>query len=304
MAKTKRQSTPTGYTLPEKHRDDSLTLTLTETVKEKVVTIQGSILRLFCNRGQYSEVTKAYLDNYFQRGFESSAEFFRRLGRNLDFKNKTVMDVGSGCGSTCFYMAKNGAKRVVGVEINSEALAFARSKLKLYPDITVEFKLPSEVSSDERFDVIISKDSFEHYDNPEEFILTLKGLLKPEGVLCIGFSPLWKSPYGAHITSLTKLPWVHILFPERVLIHELKAYLSNEKIESFKDIAGGLNKMTLKRYIQIVEKAGLEFQQFKTNVTSNKKGKLVFSIFRVLRIIPPIKEYFTVNVYSILRIKK
>jgi SAM-dependent methyltransferase len=249
-------------------------------------------------------MTEENMETYFEKGFESSSEFFKRLNGNLDFKDKVVMDVGSGFGSTCFYMAQNGAKRVVGVEINPEALAFARSKLKKYPQAPVEFKLPSEVSADERFDLIISKDSFEHYDNPEEFILTLKGLLKPDGILCIGFSPLWKSPYGAHITSLTRLPWVHLMFPERVLIRELKGYIPSKKIESFKDVAGGLNKMTLKRYIKIVDNAGLEFKHFRTNVTSNRKSKFIFSVFRVLCMAPPIRQYFTVNVYSILRIKK
>ncbi len=281
----------------------NLVTVLAKTVRNKVTSIQESILHLFCSKGHY-ELTEANIETYFEKGFESSVEFFRRFDGNLNFKDKTVMDVGSGFGSTCFYMAQNGAKHVVGVEINPEALAFSHSKLQKYPQAAVEFKLPSEVSANERFDLIISKDSFEHYDNPEEFILNLKRLLKPDGVLCIGFSPLWKSPYGAHIAGMTKLPWVHLMFPEQVLIHELRGYINSNKIESFKDVAGGLNKMTLKRYTKIVESAGLEFQQFKTNVTSNRKSKFVFSVFRVLCMAPPIREYFTINVYSILRIKK
>jgi SAM-dependent methyltransferase len=196
------------------------------------------------------------------------------------------------------------AKRVVGIDINEDAIAFAKSKRQSYSDIEgiLEFKLPSEMAT-EKFNLVLSKDSFEHYDNPEDFIVTLEQYLKPNGQLVIGFSPLWKSPYGGHINDLTRLPWVHLLFPEPVLLLELRRFLKDENNKSFKQIAGGLNKMTLKRYLKIVQDRGFEFEFFKTNVSSNLKERSLLRIFRILCLIPPIREYFTVNLYSILHIK-
>jgi SAM-dependent methyltransferase len=257
------------------------------------------ILRLLCSKKHYVEVDKEVC---FQRGFASSEEFFRRFDNRVDFKSKTVVDIGCGYGATCYYMALHGAKRVVGLDANMERVAFARSKLKDYPNLDglLTFKSPVEMNQ-EKFDLVISKDSFEHFDNPEKMMLTLKGYLKPSGKLFIGFSPLWKSPYGGHLSTFTRMPWIHLLFPERVLMQELRRFLNDESVSSFKQIAGGLNKMVFKRYLRIAQDLDLSFEFLKTNVSSNSKERSVLFIFTILGRIPGGKDYFTVNLYSILR---
>ena len=71
----------------------------------------------------------------FKRSIISSIEFFARFQNSVDFKGKTVLDVGCGRGATCFYMALNGASKVVGIDINENALAFARSQLQKHPKL-------------------------------------------------------------------------------------------------------------------------------------------------------------------------
>jgi hypothetical protein len=55
--------------------------------------------------------------------------------------------------------------------------------------------------------------------------------------------------------------------------------------------------MTLMRYLGIVEGAGLRLDYMRTNLG----GGLIRVAFRALRRIPFLREYFTVNVYSVAR---
>jgi SAM-dependent methyltransferase len=259
------------------------------------------ILHSICRKGNFENHDVTDYRKYFENRFQSSEEFFRRFNGRVDFKGKSLLDVGCGLGPTCYYVLLNGAAKAVGVDINKDAIAFAQSKLQDYPDCQgrVEFKLLSELNN-EKFDFVLSKDSFEHYENPEEFILTLKKHVEANGKLIIGFSPLWKSPYGGHIKALSRWPWIHILFSESLLMSELKRFFRNDNLQSFKQVAGGINKMTLGRYLRIVQDSGLKIDFLRINTSSNWKDKCVLFFFNVLRLIPFLKEYFTVNLYSIL----
>jgi len=106
--------------------------------------------------------------------------------------------------------------------------------------------------------------------------------------MVMGFSPLWKSPYGGHIPCFTKFPWIHLLFPEKLLMHELARFLKNDRVESFRDIASGLNKMTHQRFLEIIQGHGLRFEFLKTNVSCNPKQKIILGIFSVMCHIPPL----------------
>jgi len=196
-------------------------------------------------------------------------------------------------------MAQNGAAKVVGIDIDKRRIEFARLKLAtVYQSLSsiVEFRLADE-RTDDKFDIVISKDSFEHYADPEAFMTTMKQYLEPDGIMLIGFGPLWKSPYGGHIGFMTTFPWTHLLFPESVILRERRRFRPNEKANKFERIRGGLNKMTFKRYSNIVRTSGLEVEYLKTNVSDRR----AILIFNVLRRVPFCQEFFTQNVYSILR---
>ena len=123
-----------------------------------------------------------------------------RFKGKINSKGKTILDIGCGYGSVCIYLAQNGAKKVVGVDINRTRILFAKTKLNNdYPKLSniVDFKHVEDLD-DEKFDIVLSKDSFEHFSDPEKFIFSMKNNLKKDGVMVIGFSPLWKSPYGGH----------------------------------------------------------------------------------------------------------
>ena len=158
---------------------------------------------------------------------------------------------------------------------------------------------PKEMGS-EKFDIIISHDAFEHYSDPEKMVTTFTRLLDESGILVITFGPLWKSPYGGHMNFMTRLPWAHLLFPERIIMSERRRLLPAENSQRFEDAIGGLNRMTLTRFRKIMEDlTDLECVYFETNVSE----KSVVKIMRLLSRAPLLEEFFTHNVYSIWRMK-
>jgi 2-polyprenyl-3-methyl-5-hydroxy-6-metoxy-1,4-benzoquinol methylase len=257
------------------------------------------VFHLICVKDYHK--AEDYDEDYFQRGFDEAKEFFDRFDGKVDIKQKTVLDVGCGFGSTCIYTALNGARKVVGIDIDEHRIDFARSKFANdYQNLSniVEFRLAYDIGH-EKFDIVLSKDSFEHYADPENFVFTMKQNLKKEGIMVIGFGPLWKSPYGGHIRFMTKVPWAHLFFPESVIMAERKRFRPDEDAELFEQVDGGLNKMTLTRYLNIIRESGLEFEYFKTNVSRRR----LMGLFSVLRRIPFCREFFTLNVYSIMRMR-
>jgi SAM-dependent methyltransferase len=242
--------------------------------------------------------------HYFQEGLDEIEEFLNvRFEGRIDFKGKTVLDVGCGFGSAVIYASKKGALKAVGIDREEKRISFAKALVSneynnLSPSI--EFQLKDEIGTwldDNRFDIIISKDSFEHYLDPVTMIGDMKRKLKKDGMIVVGFGPLWKAPYGGHILFMTKMPWAHLLFPESVVMTELKQFLHDDNVVSFEHVAGGLNKMTLNRFLTIVNQSGLEFEYFKVNLSPTR----LMALFNILRRIPFCKEYFTQNVYCILR---
>jgi 2-polyprenyl-3-methyl-5-hydroxy-6-metoxy-1,4-benzoquinol methylase len=240
-----------------------------------------------------------YDEEYFNEGLNKAKTIFSGFEGGVNVNQKTVIDIGCGLGDSCIYMALNGAAKVTGIDIDEHTIGFARLKLANdYANLSdiVEFKL-ADAAIDKKFDIVFSKDCFQYYADPESFIFNMKQYLKPDGIMVIRFGPLWKAPYGGHNTYLTKVPWVHLIFPESVIMRERKRLRPDEDTASLEH-RGRLNKMTLQRYLNIIKNSGLEFEYFKTNVIHGKWKAL----FNILRKIPFCREYFTQNIYSILRL--
>ncbi len=241
---------------------------------------------------------------YFHNGLDETDLYFHRLGNKVDYVGKKVLDVGCGHGATCIYVACHGAREAIGIDIQEHRIEFAKAMLRTeYSDLAnkVDFKVVAEPKQLEgqKFDIILSKDSFEHIENPERYVQGLEECVADDGIIAIGFSPLWKSPYGGHIGFMTSFPWAHLLFPESVIMRERKRFRPDEKAEKFEQVKGGLNKMTLEKFMNIMKNSNLETLYFKTNVHDRKLTKL----FNILSCLPFSKEYFTFNLYSIWRVK-
>jgi SAM-dependent methyltransferase len=153
-------------------------------------------------------------------------------------------------------LALGGAKHVTGLDIRpsilEQAMAYAK---KCNSDSICSFT--TDLSG--CFDIIISQDAFEHYENPETVIEAMKKYLSPQGEIWISFGPPWLHPKGSHLPSL--FPWAHLVFSEKSLLR-WRADFKSDGATVFSEIEGGLNKMTLARFKRIVKNSGLKVSYY------------------------------------------
>jgi 2-polyprenyl-3-methyl-5-hydroxy-6-metoxy-1,4-benzoquinol methylase len=108
-----------------------------------------------------------YQVHYGDAGAREAETFFQRMPDWLDLRAKSVLDVGCALGILCLEAARRGARRVLGVETGQPGIEYARWRLRREDgSLPVEFRLyagdPDELG-DERFDVVLCKDSFERF---------------------------------------------------------------------------------------------------------------------------------------------
>jgi SAM-dependent methyltransferase len=169
-----------------------------------------------------------------------------------DTHNRVVIDLGCGDGHEAIELARRGARRVVGVDINLESLERARQHATAAGvSHLVEFAGEATTSAD----VVISLDSFEHFADPARMLEQMFRLLRPGGVLVASFGPTWYHPYGGHLFSV--FPWAHLLFSERALIRWRSDHRRDGK-RSFAD--AGLNGMTIKRFLRLAAESPFEIE--------------------------------------------
>ncbi|UCH88894.1 MAG: class I SAM-dependent methyltransferase [Thermoplasmata archaeon] len=235
--------------------------------------------------------------DYFDRGKTNNPKFWSRLGGEPNFKDTKVLDVGCGFGSLCIDIAKSGAGKVIGIDINEKFLDFAEENMiKNHPKAkkNVEF-ICCQISElkEKNFDYIISQNSFEHILNLDEVFSGMESKLKSGGKIYIGFSALYNSPLGHHNLIGTKFPWAHVLFSEETLVKKANKNRT-DKISSIQDL--GLNQLSYAKYKSLLFNSNLKVIYFNVNVSKNP----ILKIFSIISRIRSLEEYFTYNLYCIL----
>jgi len=109
---------------------------------------------------------------------EANLNFLNKCG--VEFKNKKILEIGSGIGSMTKYLLDQGYN-VTGIDINEEYIKKAR---RIYGDeipiLKVESaKLPFE---DNSFDIAMSFDVFEHIPDSDEHLQEVYRVLKSGGI--------------------------------------------------------------------------------------------------------------------------
>ena len=109
-------------------------------------------------------------------------EFARRF-----CAGREVLDAGCGVGYGSAHLAET-ARRVVGVDIDAEAIAYARGR---YAAPNVEF-VEADVAAlpfdDAAFDVVCCFEAIEHVPEPERLVAELRRVLRADGV-CVVSTP-------------------------------------------------------------------------------------------------------------------
>ncbi len=246
-----------------------------------------------------NEGKQTYAQWQFERGLETIKFYLPYTTVEEMFKDKVVLDVGCGAAGKSLFYANQGAKTVYGIDpvasYKEEAETLAKEK-----GLEDNFKfiigdagnLPFE---DNFFDTIILNDAMEHVDEPEKVLEECYRTLKKGGRVYINFPP-YNHPYGAHLSDAIGMPWVHLFFSDATLIETYKDLVKDlpdgEKRINFrigKDGSGKeyfsyINKMTIKRFNNIIEKTKFKPQYYNEAPLRN--------VVATLSKLPILKEYF------------
>ena len=169
-------------------------------------------------------------------------------------RDREVLDFGCGPGVEAVEIAEHGARHVIGVDLRQRWLELAEAHAE---ERGVSDRCTFAREWQDPVDLIISLDSFEHFADPAGILVHMRRLLKPGGRVLAAFGPTWYHPLGGHIYSV--FPFSHLVFSERALVR----WRSMHKSDGATTIEeSGLNKMTIKRFIRLVEASPLRFASF------------------------------------------
>lgn len=175
-----------------------------------------------------------------------------------------VLDLGCGLGGKTVYLAEQRPWQVVGVDLLPENVAAAKTFAARRGAPGIDFlvadaaALPHPAAA---FDLVVTSDTFEHFDRPREVLSEIVRVLRPGGIFAALFGP-YASAYGGHLTQSLNVPWCHLLFPKPALfeaVHEIArrraedrgvAYAEEEENarEEVTFFERGLNRMSLRRF--------------------------------------------------------
>lgn len=204
---------------------------------------------------------------------------------------RRVLDFGCGLGFHVAALLELGAANAWGVDIQPWCLERAKEMLRHEPRARIVDGLNEpDWSRDAQFDVIISLNSMEHLVEAEHWMREWRRWLAPGGRVLVAFGPLWWSPFGAHMSFMTPLPWVHVLFPERTVLKVRQRYRSDGAMR-YEDVAGGLSRMSIAKFHRCVRQSGLEVERIRYGA--------VRSLPLVTRL-PVVREFLTQGLSAVL----
>jgi SAM-dependent methyltransferase len=200
----------------------------------------------------------APVDNLSGKAYANKDKLQVVLGPHVyqELEGKVVVDFGCGEGLEAIRIAQNGAARVIGVDMQEKLLATARENAR---GCRVGDCCEFTKSTGEKCDVVISIDSFEHFENPAAILGVMRDLLKPDGYVWASFGPTWYHPYGGHVFS--PFPWAHLIFTENVLVRR-RGEMKRNKVARFKDIPEGLAQLSIRRFLEVVNESGFDVISF------------------------------------------
>ena len=146
---------------------------------------------------------------------------------------------------------------MIGIDINRDALEDANKKAAA---LGLADRCFFTTNADEKADVVVSFDAFEHFADPLAILSVMRGLLKEDGCILTCFGPTWYHPLGGHGFSI--FPWAHLVFTENVLIRWYREKSGRTDAKRFGDVRGGLNQLTIRRFEKIVAQSEFEFASF------------------------------------------
>lgn len=240
-----------------------------------------------------------------------------KQGVKYDYYDKCVLEIGCGHGGISTFLAVTGAKKVVGIDLNTRNLNYARmfskaqkERLGVHGELPLEFLEMSayDLKLDEnQFDIVIADNVFEHFMEPLKVMQEAYKVLKPGGKLIVPIFSSVYSKYAMHLKIGLKMPWLNIFFSEKTIINVLyktaleKKYLFDvypglaNKPNRVRDVRryGDLNEITYTKFKKMANESGFIILNFETLATKD-----IRFFAALIRRIPLIRNSVLADVFS------
>ncbi len=203
----------------------------------------------------------------YNKGIETIKFYLKHTDTDEMFKNKDVLDIGCGAAGKSLYYLSIGAKSVTGIDVVAkyEEEAYSLQKELGLTGFTFKLEDASKMSFDDcSFDTVIMNDAMEHVAEPEKVLNEVYRVLKPGGKLYVNFPP-YNHPFGAHLSDVIAIPWVHLFYSDKTLISAYKTLVKglpdeNDRINfrisknaDGEEYFSYINKMTISRFNNCVK---------------------------------------------------
>jgi ubiquinone/menaquinone biosynthesis C-methylase UbiE len=170
-------------------------------------------------------------------------------------EGKDVLDFGCGWGDQAGAIVDRFDARVTGLDSHPGLLAVARRR----HGERVRFV---ERLNGETFDVVITQDAMEHFDEPAAALAAIAAALKPGGRILMTFGPPWYAPYGTHTHFFCPIPWVQLWFSEKTVM-AVRARYRKDGAKHYEEVESGLNKMSLRKFERLMRASGLKTERLR-----------------------------------------
>ncbi len=216
------------------------------------------------------------------------------------------LDMGCGTGELTLAFGRLGVKRITGVDFlprNIERAQAHARRIGASPGVQFICRDLHAWVPEEKYDVLLSFDAFEHIEGPEAFLRRMTHFVAPGGIAVLAFGPLFHSPFGDHMWDFFRLqiPWRGVLFSEKAVLRvRRECFRPTDGASGYRGIAGGLNLMRYSQFLRHVRDTGWEFDYLCVNSFLNRLPPLRFISDLVTRV-PGVRDYFVHNVYAVLR---
>jgi len=238
----------------------------------------------------------------FSYTIENALAFARKTIPNFEpyIAGQRVLDYGCGPGWQAVAMATQlDAASVVAMDINPEWLRKGEALAAKYNcSDRVTFVRGGSGEFKTECDTVVSLSAFEHFVDPSSALDHMAGFVKPGGHILVAFAEPWFSHSGSHFGGYTRIPgtslpvpWLNLIFSDEDLL-ALRARFRPDRPHRLEDVEGGLNRMTVKRFVSILDASGL--QVVSRNSFATKGLPLVHRV-------PLLREFLTASVSAVLQ---
>ncbi len=236
--------------------------------------------------------------SYPEAQFKWASKNFELHEDYVDFEGKDILDAGCGPGGKTYFYSLKGCKSLIAVDIDEKRISLAKKFAEYKGAKNIQFRVESLADlpfEDDSFDIIMMNDVIEHIDIKilNEALKECKRVLRPGGKLCAEFPP-WTSYDASHLMDYINIPWCQVIFSDKTLINVVKHKGVKESkigtlnaIEHYKE----LNKITQKKFHDIVDKIGFNILVLKPRILLNIK---------FIAYIPFINKYLTRRIVAVL----